>query len=253
MRKIDPELKLDKRPLHIRVQQHLRSLIKNGTYQPGQQLPAEAELATNLGVSRPTLREALSNLEQRGAITRKHGVGTFVSSYNTLEAGLEVLESLETQARRIGLTTRVTHLEVIERQATDEEREMLRLPQAEGPTQVTCVDRVILVEGEPAAFLRDIVPTVYLRREEIDGRFSGSVLDILLQRGDPEPVTSRTEILTEAACDDLAAKLMTPEGAPLLKFMAQLYGYDDRVLDYSLSYFVPGYFKFHVTRRVGRG
>ncbi len=65
--------------LHYQAQLYLRDLIENGTYLPGQKFPSEGEFAGELGISRPTLREALHNLQAEGMIVRKHGVGTFVS------------------------------------------------------------------------------------------------------------------------------------------------------------------------------
>jgi len=49
--------------LLILARQRLLNLVENGTYQPGEQLPSEVDLATQLGISCPTLREALFNLE----------------------------------------------------------------------------------------------------------------------------------------------------------------------------------------------
>ena len=72
-------LKEKRLTLAVQAQQYLTSLIEEGIYQPGQQFPSEADLATQLGISRATLREALLNLEQEGAIIRKHGMGTFVA------------------------------------------------------------------------------------------------------------------------------------------------------------------------------
>ena len=122
------QLKLDKTPLYLKARQYLLNLIENGTFKHGEQLPSEADLAAQLGISRPTLREALHNLEREGIIIRKHGVGTFVSRHTpTLESGLEALESLNRQAQRLGLTTEVVHLLISEREATEEEREALGL------------------------------------------------------------------------------------------------------------------------------
>ena len=73
------QLKINKTPLHLQAQQHLLDLIEDGTCQPGEKLPSEVDLAAQLGISRPTLREALLNLEQEDIIVRKHGVGTFVT------------------------------------------------------------------------------------------------------------------------------------------------------------------------------
>jgi GntR family transcriptional regulator len=246
------QIKINKIPLHLQVQQHLIKLIENGTYTPGEQLPSEVDLSAEFGVSRPTLREALLRLEQDGLIFRKHGVGTFISSRAPiLESGLEVLESLEHQARRIGIHTEIVYLEVSERPARPEEIKMLLLP-PEQPVEVLSVDRVIAVEGKSVAYLQDVMPQTVLRREDLSAEFSGSVLDILLQRGAPLPVMSRTEIIAEGARPSIASRMGIPQGTPLLKFVGQLYSYDEDVLDYSVSYFIPGHFKFHVMRRVGR-
>lgn len=242
------QLKIDKTPLYLQARQHLLGLIEDGTLQPGQQLPSEADLAAQLGISRPTLREALHHLERQGLIVRKHGVGTFVSRHSLiLESGLEVLESLERQAQRLGLRTEVVHLVVSDRSATEEESEALEVPEGE---DVIDVERVIAIKGEPFAYLKDVVPRVYLRPEDIGDRFSGSVLDIFLQRDVVSPVFSRTQISAEGANKKLATLLGVAEGTALLKLVGQLYNHSERVLDYSASYFIPGYFKLHVTRRV---
>lgn len=242
------QLKIDKTPLYLQARQHLLGLIEDGTFQPGEQLPSEADLAAQMGISRPTLREALQHLERQGLIVRKHGVGTFVSRYSLiLESGLEVLESLERQAQRLGLRTEVVHLIVSERLATEEEREALQISQDK---DVVDVDRVIAIKGEPFAYLKDVVPREYLRPDDIGDRFSGSVLEIFLQRDVVSPVFSRTQISAEGANAQLATLLGVDEGTALLKLVGQLYNHSERVLDYSVSYFIPGHFKFHVTRRV---
>ena len=63
---------------------------------------------------------------------------------------------------------------------------------------------------------------------------------------------SRTDIIPIAADADLARQLKVKEGDTLLKLEAQLFTRDGNVADYSLSYFVPGHFHFHVVRRIGK-
>jgi len=116
---------------------------------------------------------------------------------------------------------------------------------------VTVVTRVIVADGQRVAFLTDVVPQDQLRAAELGEGFHGSVLDLFLQRGWPQLAHSRTELAAEAADGDVARWLHLQRGAPLLKLEAHLYAQDGRVVDYSLSYFVPGYFRFHVVRRVG--
>ncbi len=214
-------------------------------------LPSEAELSQKFDVSRATIREALSQLEQRGAVTRRHGVGTFAAPpAPRIDTGLEELASLETLARGIGLETRMSDSIIEERRATTAEIERL---QVSSRVAVLSIARVILTGARPIAYLVDIVPTTVLQRHDLDKNFRGSVLDLFLQRRDVMLSHSRTEILIESADSIVARKLRLKRGAPLHKLVAQLFTRDGRVVDYSTSYFVPGYFSFHVIRRVGNG
>ncbi len=211
-------------------------------------LPSETELSQRYDVSRATIREALTQLEQRGVVTRRHGVGTFVvPQLPRIDAGLEELESLETLSRRIGLKTRMGSPNIEERPAASDEANCLQIP-ARSP--VLSVERVIMTGSRPIAFLVDVVPTTVLKRGDLERAFQGSVLDLLIGRKEMHLSHSRTDILIEPASDDIARKLHLNLGEPLHKLNAQLYTRDGRVIDYSQSYFVPGYFHFHVIRRV---
>ncbi|HQE94131.1 MAG TPA: GntR family transcriptional regulator [Anaerolineae bacterium] len=233
---------------YVQVEEAIAGMIEQ--MEPGDQLPTEPALAKRLGVSRATLREALRTFVERGILVRRQGVGTFVASrIPTLEAGLEVLESLDHMAQRLGLTTKVTHLESVERWATPSELTGLGLPETQA-IEVLAVDRVITVKDEPVADLRDVTPLTCLRQADLDGTFNGSVLELLLRRSHLMLSTSRTEIIAEEAEGRHAARLNVKRGAALLKFTAQLYTYDEKIVDYSISYFVPGHYKFHVMRRV---
>ena len=81
------------------LHERLRKLISET--EPGGRLPSEPKLAKQLGVSRATLREAMRIFETQGVIHRRQGVGTFViPPSQVIETGLEVLESILTQAKR---------------------------------------------------------------------------------------------------------------------------------------------------------
>jgi GntR family transcriptional regulator len=81
---------IDRSPsLTDQVKAHLKEQIVDGAFEEGR-IPSENELATELGVSRTTIRDALSRLEQEGAIWRKQGAGTFVN-----QAGLQIKSRLE--------------------------------------------------------------------------------------------------------------------------------------------------------------
>ncbi len=229
------------------LHEKLASLI--ASRQPGERLPSEPELARQMGVSRATLREAMRTFETQGLIRRRQGSGTYViHPAHVIESGLEVLESIETLAERIGLQVSMGALQVERRPGSLQETQALGLP---AQAEVTQVKRVIHAEGRPVAYLVDILPVQVLAPQDIPEEFSGSVLDLLLQRGEPALLSSRTEINAVNAASETARALGIQRGDVLLRFEALLY--DDRgaVVDYSFSYFLPGYFRFHVVRRVG--
>jgi GntR family transcriptional regulator len=241
-------LRADQRPLYVQASEALKRLMQRGSYAPGDRLPSEIELSQQLGISRPTLREALHKLEEAGAIVRRHGVGTFVAAAEpVIEAGLELLESIDRIAERGGLSTHMSEARIEERAAHPVEIEGLGL---KSDTLVTVVMRVIIADGERVAHLTDIVPQTHLRQSDLGPNFHGSMLDLLLARGWPALSHSRTELISEAANLNLAHALRVQRGAPLMKLVAQLFTTDGQIVDYSISHFVPGYFRFHVVRRI---
>ncbi len=228
------------------VEETLERLVKQ--LQPGDQLPNEPDLARLIGISRPTLREVLHTFAERGLLVRRQGIGTFVASrLPILESGLEVLESLNHTAMRLGLETEVLYLRTATRPAMKAE---LRGLACEPPLEVLVVDRVIAIEGKPVADLRDVVPLAYLQEQELNTHFRGSILDLFLERGTPVLSASRMEISADSADRELAARLTVGIGTPLLKLTGQLFSVDELVVDFSTSTFVPGQFRFHVMRQI---
>ncbi|SMX45560.1 FadR/GntR family transcriptional regulator [Actibacterium lipolyticum] len=61
------------------VVRQIELLILRGILRPGERLPSERELSEKLGVSRPSLREAISALQERGLLTSRAGAGIFVA------------------------------------------------------------------------------------------------------------------------------------------------------------------------------
>jgi len=57
---------------------HVRDLIERGALKPGDRLPAERHLATQIGVSRPTIRAGLRTLAAMGVVRSRHGSGTYI-------------------------------------------------------------------------------------------------------------------------------------------------------------------------------
>src|SRR5258708_24381297 len=65
-------------PLYFQIAENLKEAIEAGTIAPGQRLDNELELAEQLGVSRPTVRQAIQRLVQQGLVVRRRGLRTVV-------------------------------------------------------------------------------------------------------------------------------------------------------------------------------
>lgn len=229
-----------------RLQADLAALIQRTP--AGSRLVSEPELAKQLGVSRATLREAMRTFETQGLIRRRQGAGTFVvGTVPVIDSGLEVLESIETMAHRMNLEITVSDLSVEQIDANLEQANGLGM--AVG-TCVTRIRRVMRAETRPVAYLIDILPEDVMTIGTLPDGFHGSVLDFMLARGDDLRI-SRAAITATNATADVAKALEIQRGDVLLQFVSQLYTAEGRIVDYTVSYFIPGYFNFHVVRRIG--
>lgn len=78
---------LEPQRLYRQIAEQVRSLIASGEFTPGSRLPAERDLAKQLGVSRPSVREALIALEVEGWVEVRTGSGVYVLERNGLAGG----------------------------------------------------------------------------------------------------------------------------------------------------------------------
>ena len=239
----------DRRPLYLQAEEMLTGLL--AASEPGEQLPPEPELAQRLGVSRSTLREAMQTLQDRGLIIRKRGVGTFVQSRApVIPSGLETLESLDVIANRLGLTVHTDQLTIEELPVGLHPKWMATLALTPDD-RVVKVCRVKLAGERPVAYIEDLVPASVANLEALREGFQGSVLDFLRQQGVPKPDHARADIQAITADEALAAKLKQAPGTALLLLEETLFSTEGKPIDYSRNYFVPGFFNFHVIRRIG--
>ncbi|MFZ5916963.1 MAG: GntR family transcriptional regulator [Chloroflexota bacterium] len=244
----DLAIKLDNRPLYIRAEEALAHLLASDLYNPGDQLPPEPDLAQMLGISRATLRETLRSFEERGLIHRQRGVGTFVRATRPLiESGLETLESLDSLARRMGLTCESHDLDIEQHPANVEQAAKLGIAPGE---PVIAVSRTKTTNGLPVAYMIDLIPTAVASLEQVQAGFTGSVLDFLLSQDGLNLAYAWTDIVATQAGQALAARLDMAPTDTLLLLEETIYSVENETVNYSQNYFGAQYFHFHVIRRI---
>src|SRR5580658_7468185 len=129
-------------PLYFQIAENLKQAIEEGTIKPGERLDNELDLTERLGVSRPTVRQAVQRLVQQGLVVRRRGLGTVVVAPRILRpvALTSLYDDLAADQR--APTTAVLALEEIA--ADDELAQVLSL--AAG-TPVLSIERLRFADG----------------------------------------------------------------------------------------------------------
>ncbi|HEY8393978.1 MAG TPA: GntR family transcriptional regulator [Thermaerobacter sp.] len=142
-------------PLYLQIKEWMLEQIRTGRWPHRYKLPAEEDLAADIGVSRGTLRKAIRKLVAEGFLEQIHGKGTFVTAggieqplAQQLAAFSELLEE-----RGIPYSTQVLRQEVM----VPEPRVAALLRLSPGEPAVFLA-RVRLVESRPVAYMENYVP-----------------------------------------------------------------------------------------------
>ncbi len=122
LRPLDPN---NSQPLYQQLQRALREAIEKRILGPDDALPAERQLATDLAVSRITVRKAIDGLVEEGLLVRRQGSGNFVSA--RIEKNFAKLTSFSEDMRARGRTPHSVWLKKSEGTVTPEEALTLQL------------------------------------------------------------------------------------------------------------------------------
>jgi GntR family transcriptional regulator len=215
-------------PLYQQLQRALREAIDRGVYGPAEALPAERQLASELDISRITVRKAIDELVEDGLLIRKQGSGTFVS--NRVEKNFAKLTSFSEDMRARGREPRSVWMNRAEGTVTPEESLTLR---SSPGTPVFRFHRIRYADDAPMAIeYATVIASCLTSLEEVE-----SSLYEALERTGNRPVR---------ALQRLRAVLLTAEQAKLLKakegeagLLVARVGYlkDGRAVEYSQSYY----------------
>lgn len=228
------------------VKRELEEMIINGELNPGDKLESELVLADMFGVSRVTLREALKIMENDGLITKKNGVGTFISMPNPFISGrLEVDFSLSDAAGAAGMALETINVDCSFREATG--REIKRLSLCDG-AMVACFRRKRYMNDKCIALSYDVMSAAIVNQEkaaELKGRslyrFLENELGHTLESGE-------AELSASIATESLAGEMEIEVGSPLLRIDQVDYDSKGGPLLMSAEYYNSRRFKFKVKR-----
>ncbi len=96
--------------LYTKIKDYICKNIDGQLWQEGDQIPTEEELAKQFGVSRPTVRQAMSDLVNLGYLKRISGKGTFVQRPKVVQEYTRFIESYNSEMQKKGLTPKTVQL-----------------------------------------------------------------------------------------------------------------------------------------------
>jgi len=228
------------------VSENLRSSLAAGQYAPGSKLPPEAELAAGFGVSRPTVRAALRELETLGLVKTEHGVGTFVVEQPAVRTGLERLDSITESIRATGREPGMVYASRLVRPVLPEEAAKMEVT---GDTEVLELRRTILADGEVLAYSYDLMPAHLLPEGVRPDEITGSLFAFLEERVGRMPASAVAEV--HAVASNHVGWGNEAATHNLFLLLNQLHhDASGELLLYSRTYFIEGRYTFSLVRSV---
>jgi DNA-binding GntR family transcriptional regulator len=227
-------------PLYFQVAEQIEGAIQEGQLAPGDRIANEMALANHLGLSRPTVRQAIQTLVDKGLLVRKRGVGTQVLKApirRTVE-----LTSLFDDLTRRGLrpTTTVLVLELVE--ANEAARQQLNVSSGE---KVWRLERLRAINGEPLALMCNVVPAAVTDLERVDLAQTG-----LYEHFRAQAINLRVahQVIGARTVDSREAKLLGGrKGDPVLTMERTSYDDQGRAVEYGLHLYRPDRYAYETT------
>jgi GntR family transcriptional regulator len=207
-------------PLYYQIKELIREKIDNGDWKIGDKIPNELDLAKDFMVSRSTIRQAILELVNEGILTRKKGVGTFVSKpkFEGNFISFSYPEELGTKHTPISL-------KAIE--GTSGKLKVLNLKDQE---KVYEIIRLRFFNEEPAAIEKTYIP-VRIAPDLLENNLEGKLNDLITEKYgitmtrytnyiEPVLLNSYEANILEVEQNQPALKitklLMTPQGTPVI-------------------------------------
>ncbi|SFW13700.1 GntR family transcriptional regulator [Nitrosovibrio sp. Nv17] len=229
-------------PLYTQIKDFLRQRILEGSYRPHQQLPSESEMSAIFKVSRITVRQALSDLQNEGLIFRIPGKGTFVAKPKVFQH-LAQLEGFAEAMLRMGYEI---YNKVVSHKSMPASPAVAHGLKLEVDTPVTEIKRVRHLNREPLSLEITYLP------EDVGERLRNIDLptrDIfLVLENDFGIALGRADLQIDAmlADEELARQLSVEAGSAILRMERLTHTASGKPLDFEYLYFRGDAFQYRL-------
>lgn len=236
-------MKLDDRdstPLYLQLRDMIKGLINSGEIKKGDKIPSENELCQKYNVSRITVRNALSQLEEEGYIIKKQGKGSFATKPKLFRPLLDTI-SFSESCKIAGMTSSSL---VLKREILPLNEKLKNELKLTDDDKILYIQRLRLANGEPI-MLENNYYSYQHYAFLIDEPLTGSLYELLKEKKNIICNQAISNIITVTVADkELVKLLQVPIGAPLFVMKGVMGDEHNQPVHYSLQYIVGEKYSF---------
>ncbi len=224
---------------------HIKQLILADAFVDGR-IPSETDLAAELGVSRTTIRDALSRLEIEGVIYRKQGAGTFINPAGLqIKSRLDEIWSYEAMLGAHGYTPSTKILNISTQPASEEIAAELNLPTG---APLLVIKKTFLADMQPVILAYNYIPISLITQTYGEADFLKPIYEFLWANGQ-HLAYYITEIVPLLTTTEIAQILHIRANLPLISFAEVGYNDNNEPIIKSTSCFRDDLLRLRLIRR----
>ncbi len=231
-----------------RVVASLLDEMRTGRYAKADRLPAEVDLAGELGVSRTVIRDALSEMERDGYVERVRGIGTVINrTVLNLRSRLDQKLEYYPLIRSFGSYPHADGIQVYPIHASDELASSLQIAPGD---EVICIKKRILADTTPVIYSIDYLPrALFGSRDYTRIDLTGGVFDILERECHQQSASNVAHLKASCGDESIRSAMRLAPGEAMLLLDEVCFNRLCRPVMRSLSYYT-NFFDFSILRKL---
>lgn len=238
-----------KKNLSDEVRSYLREYIRNMDINSSTKLPSEESIGQKLGVSRVTIRKALTDLEQEGIIFRIHGKGTFVNpEAQQMKLNISVGTEFEQIITDSGYEAKVELVDMETKSAGYKIADKLQIDETD---TVAVVEKIFYADNNPAILCIDIFPTEIFDGTLTEADISQSIFDLFRKKAGKIATWDKIELQVGSKKQiSKEVKYIEKIGNDVILIIESIsYDQENNPILYNIEFHDTNYIRFNTIRR----
>ena len=229
---------VDHKLLHLQVRRLLLSAITQGEFAAVDMLPTEAVLCNHLGVSRSTLRHAVTSLEQEGYLRRRQGMGTIIDrNVCNVTARFDLNSEFSILLHDLGYAPSVRFIDAREEDAN---AQVARLLKTKEGARLLSITKLWLADDKPAIWCTDSIPTDLVLNPYPSDLLRADIFSFLNQACNQVVNYQIASLFARRMGDELGQLMGIDPNEPVVASTACGYNPDGMPVLYNLEVYAPG-------------